>query len=374
MNQNIGLLTYHAAHNFGSMLQAYALQNFLQNSGYKVTIINYRLPEQKEFYQLYRVKYGYKAFIKDLLKIPYHRERRLGSDRFEKFIVDYLNCGHEVISYKEAIDESSHYDILISGSDQLWNKHSCELERSKWENMWPYLLKGFRGNTVSYASSIGNMSEDELTIILPLINQIKHVSLRENEAANKVSLLLNKPIATVLDPTFLLTKDAWVNNLNLHKMEEPFALYYSLRSRRDQINIYPYLRNIGEKNNLKIITITPYVNCFKKDEVICPIFDFGPIEFLNALYNSKYVITDSYHGTILSVNFNKNFYSICNKGNADYRKTDALEKIELTSRAIKNLEDIDVTLPKIDYRSINERISDLRQSSIAFIMDSLSDD
>ena len=82
----IGIITYHAAHKFGSQLQAYSTQKAIKKLCYESEIINYRIKQQKNFYSLYRTGFGLKTLVNDLLMIPIHRDRKIGYERFEDFM------------------------------------------------------------------------------------------------------------------------------------------------------------------------------------------------------------------------------------------------------------------------------------------------
>ena len=86
-----GVLTYHSAYNYGSVLQAYAMQKALASLNYPADLINYRMDEQRRFYQpLYRTNFGVKTLMKDLLQVPCHTKRQLRAERFEDFFRRHL--------------------------------------------------------------------------------------------------------------------------------------------------------------------------------------------------------------------------------------------------------------------------------------------
>ena len=122
---NVGLLTYHAAYNYGSVLQAYATQSAVQRIGYPIRIINYRMKEQKRFYgQLYRTCYGWRTLVRDLMLLPVQKKRQVRQERFEQFFHKYLLLTPEANEPEEVKEQWQDFDTLISGSDQIWNKHS----------------------------------------------------------------------------------------------------------------------------------------------------------------------------------------------------------------------------------------------------------
>lgn len=370
----IGILTYHAAYNYGSVLQAFATQEIIKQLGYKAEIINYRMDEQKKFYKLYRPYYGIRFFAKDLMQIPVHSQRMLRAERFEKFFQTYFSLSKEYSSPNEIYFDWSKYSMIVSGSDQIWNKHSQELEHNSWKYMFPYLLREFQGRKISYASSIGNMTDEELNVIIKDINAFDYVSMREKVSSARLEQLLHKSIKTVLDPTFLLKNNEWISKLKLHKKEEEkYILYYSLLGIKPLKQMVQILKIVAQnkKNKLRIITPFAYLNL--NDEVIEIHPEYGPIEFLESIYNAQAVYTNSYHGTILSVNFNKDIYSLCEDSGTEFRKTDILKRLGLADRIIYDpLVLLQDNFKPIDYDDVNKKISNYREDSILYLKNALS--
>lgn len=365
-----GILTYHSAYNYGSVLQAYATQNALASLDCPANLINYRMDEQKRFYQsLYRTSFGVKTWIKDLLQVPCHLGRQLRAKRFEDFFEKYLLSTEELSDPKEVASHWQQYDIIISGSDQIWNKHSCELQHNDWRYMDPYLLKGFGGRKISYASSVGNMTDMELQRILPELKQFNALSFRESVSAERMANLLERPVETVLDPTFLLSKDDWITRLQLQKeYKEKYILAYFLCSPRQFIQLLPVLSGFAKKFDSKVKLVAPFAYLPYLNKRVEYHSEFGPLEFLNALYNAEAILTDSYHGTILSVNFGKEFYSICKPGGTEFRKTDILGRLGLQNRIIHDAVTIpELALAPIDYNDVYDKLANLRRHSMNYL-------
>ena len=369
-----GLLTYHSAYNYGSVLQAYATQNALAYLDYPADLINYRMDEQKRFYQVfYRTGFGVKTWIMDLLQTPCNKKRTYRAEKFENFFENYFLLTEELSQPEEVVSHWRQYDTVISGSDQIWNKHSCELEHNDWQYMDPYLLKGFSGRKISYASSVGNMTDIELQRILPELRSFDALSFRESASAEKMDVLLGRPVETVLDPTFLLTKDDWISHLQLQKNDdERYILAYSLGGPKQLLRLLPILLRLSKKRDCKIRVMTPFAYFPYPDKRIEYHPEYGPIEFMDALYNAEAVVTDSYHGTILSVNFGKEFYSICKSGGSEFRKTDILERLDLQDRVVHDATMIpELGLPPIDYKAVNAKLTDMRQHSLNYLQTAL---
>lgn len=370
----ISIVTYHSAYNFGSVLQAFATQTAIEKITHDVNIVNYRMKEQAEYYQKkYRTKYGTRRFVNDLSMLPIHRLRVLRAERFENFFRDYFKLTPEICEPEQALDQLSYSKIAVSGSDQIWNKHSNELNNNDWRYMDPYLLKGFNGRKISYASSIGSMTEKELQHILLEVKCFDSLSFRESVSAEKMSNLLGRPVETVLDPTFLLTKDDWISNLQLkEKDDERYILFYSLGGPKQLLRFLPIFTTLSKKLECKVKVVMPFAYFPYPNKRIEYHPEYGPVEFMSALYNAKFVITDSYHGTILSVNFGKEFYSICEPDSVKFRKTDILERLGLHERIVLDATEIPELNPSsIDYNSVDAKLSTLRQHSMNYLNSAL---
>lgn len=369
---NIGIITYHAAYNFGSVLQAYATQEVIKELGTNVELINYRMVEQKRFYSLYRLKYGKLNFIQDLLMLPLDKKRRRRKKNFELFMKEYMNLSMEFSEPSDMKSIAKKYEIIISGSDQIWNKHSCEMTLNEWRYMCPYLLKDLDCIKISYATSSGHMQQNELKKIAPYIKEYNMISMREAQNAKIISKLINRDVPVVLDPTFLLSKDEWIEKLHLEKAnEKPYVLYYSLKRFDGNKHLKTVIRLTKKLGyGLKVITPFSYFPMFGKHIENC--IEEGPWEFLNDLYNSRFVITDSFHGTILSVNFEKEFVSFCAEGGAEFRKTDFLKQIGLEDRIIYDIADAEKKLKeKIDFTQARKVLKNQKKKSINYLKDAL---
>ncbi len=366
------LITYHSAYNFGSMLQAYATQEILENMGHSCEIINYRMKEQKDYYSILRTKYGFPSFVKDVLLIPFVKSRQLANERFETFLNERMHVLSEVSNPDEAINQMNHFDLAISGSDQIWNKHSFEMEHNDWKFMEPYLLHGYKGKKISYASSVGGMTDDELKIIQNDLKKYDHLSTREEIASIRLTNLLDKKTEAVLDPTFLLSKEEWSKKLNLKKSNErPYVLYYSLRGYKNGIPRMKTLKQFASEKDVDIKVITPFYYLPYMNKRFEYIYDFGPEQFLEAIYNAEAVISESYHGTILAINFNKDVYSLCGKKGAEYRKTEILKKLGMNDRIIYDAQQLLRIKQPIDYLEINSRLEELKAHSIQYLEDAI---
>ena len=366
----IGLITYHAAYNYGSVLQAYATQEAINQLGYKCTVINYRMKSQKDYYSLIRTKYGIKSFVSDVVMTPILKDRIVARKKFEQFISQRFNLTEEFSDPKDFKLITKNFDCIISGSDQIWNKESCELEKVSWNYMDPYLLSGFHGRKISYASSIPGGSPQNINYVCRKIRDYKAISCRERSITEILSSELNKEIQTVADPTFLLNAEEWKKKLSLEKDSEEYILLYSLSGLRMRKYIVDYAVALSKKFGKRVYVICPY-SYIGSNTYYKQVSDIGPNEFIYLLYNARLVVTDSYHGTVLSINLNVPFYSINGISPSDSRKTEVLNRMQLTDRNINwNIDKINKMGLNCDFNEANEFIKREKDSSIHYLNNS----
>lgn len=374
----VGLITYHSAYNFGSVLQAYATQETIKNIAKECEIIDYRSKEQQRVYAIFKWDKGsafLKSIIKNILSLFFYGLKKKRQKKYENTMNLLFNLSERCETPEEVYNIWGKYETIVSGSDQIWNKHSNELENVSWEYMNPYLLRGFEGKKVSYASSVTNMSDDELGQIYPDIKKFNCVSIRERESCERLNVMYQLNAINVLDPTFLLKRGEWITKLKLQdKNFGEYILFYALGKRSEIKEMLEKVKKIAMVKKLKVKVVTP-LNYIKPQKEIEILWDVDPVEFLTLIYNAKEIITDSYHGTILSINLEKEIYSICKGHPSDFRKIDILERIGLKDRVVANLEELlEKEYNKIDYLFVGKLVDEMREESIVYLKNALGDE
>lgn len=370
----IGLITFHSAYNFGSVLQAYATQVAIQQLGFEVEVINYRSKTQRAFYErLYRTDFGLKHLLNDLSLAPAFRKRDRRNRSFEDFIRTKFSLSKEISTISDLDNYSDRYNLFISGSDQVWNKHANELETVPWEYMKPYLLSFTDNPKISYASSVANMSNDEIKKIREQLLNFQSISMREKTDAVRLSKILNKPVTNVLDPTLLLTKDEWRSALGgsqssfASSIPENFVLYYSLSGTKGLMKARRELTSLAKRTGCKVLILSPFGLIPSSKYCEC-VSEAGPLEFVELIRKAKLIVTDSYHGTLFSINFHKQFYSISNSQASNKRKDQVLEQLNLLSRRVPDLEGLSsISFDKIDYSNSDSLLQRNRDESINYL-------
>jgi hypothetical protein len=376
--KKIGLITYHAAHNYGAVLQAYAVQYAVEKKGCNCEIINFQPGTMKYFNALYKFPLGKDipktlkgfaaAFYRLLRYWRYDKKRRRRGGKFEAFVNTRLNITKEYQTVRELFDENFDYDLTITGSDQTWNIH-CPL----WgigrtiDYSGAYFL-GFvkKGRKASFASSISNTTAEELTAYKDLLSRYDYITVREASTIERVKAVCGKDVFPVLDPAFLLTKEEWMAALNVAPeplVQQPYALLYSIHGHREAGRLIRESLKFANKSSLALVCVTP--NACKKFEGTIQIYDAGPSDFLNLYYNASFIVAATFHAIAFSVIFRKPFIAFGNKYNeGDQRKTSLLRDFNLESCLISGEQEINTRAGiDLDYAGCESLIIDAVRES-----------
>ena len=292
----IGILTFHNAINLGAVLQAYALNYYIEKNIGQCEIINFipnsdipRIP-----YILSKNIRGIRVWLKD-------RELYRKEAKFKRF-KSYIDISKKVyIGDQGILNSSLDYDILISGSDQIFNMTLTG-------NSISYYLNFFNGKKISYASSFGRkeVSEAEIKAIHSELPKFSALSVREQSAGEIIKREIGKEPQLVLDPVFLLSKHEWIARCNEDiSLPGEYIFVYSMEvsSALEQAAKY-----VQTQTGLPVIVVRgggrPGLITGMEDSAC------GPEEFLRYIRDAKMVITNSFHGTAFSLIFEKKFICV----------------------------------------------------------------
>lgn len=326
--KKIKIITIHFGTNHGSVLQAYALSNYLKSVGCDAQIIDYVPDRYKIWNSLVSKRRGQYPLPVILAYYPVavlksFRTRKI----FEGFLKKNLNLTERYNSNEELKIKPPEAEAYISGSDQVWNNdYNGSNEFSYFLDFAPEESK-----RIAYAASFGkeNISEEDyVSGIKPLLKAFDAVSVRESDAQNILNEL-EIPSTHVVDPVFLLTKEQWKQFGNPMPKNEPYILVYVMDGLYNEL--LDYAQTLKEKTGNKI-----YVVSFKKikDERITRCFHLAnPKDFIGLIDNADTVVTNSFHGTAFSVLFQKKFVSI-GKEKYNSRMISLLEKLDLKSHFV----------------------------------------
>lgn len=338
------ILTFQDVLNYGAALQAYALKTYI--SKYKeCEIINYH----NEFFHK-----PYKFGKNTIFDIIYCRSRNKKRNRYKKFQNEKLELGGK-ISKQNLCLLNDKYDYFIAGSDQVWNLECSGNDKS-------YFLDFVSDNKkkYSYAASFGS-AEANVSDVYNLIKDYNRISVREKSGKNSLMKLSTEEIAVVLDPTFLLTKEQWYKEFKLEDKEEYILIYEVLNG----FEIENYAKRLAKETGLEIICITSS-NRIKKG--MKTVRNAGPEEWLRYFSKAKYILTNSFHGTVFSIIFEKNFCVelLPPPATTNTRMIELLSMFELENRIISNGK---YNADKISYDKVRDILDNERNKSYSYIMD-----
>lgn len=373
--KKISTITFHAAHNYGSNLQAYALQEFIKslckknNTSCDYEIINLHTRKQEELYSLFQPYNSLKNIIKNLMVFPYTKQLKIKQKRFNSFIKNELNItSKRYLSNNDLKRENFTSDYFISGSDQVWNIRSKDFD---WANFLNFVNTS-KSKKISYAASFGPLdinwdlyNKDKCR---DLLYQYDYISVREEGSKKNIQNLLDKECLIHVDPTLLLTKEQWIKKLNLSSNnEKSYILFYSLEPNFETLEI---VKKISKNLDLPVV-ITKYNNKFDYFNQFIKKYDCGPKEFLNLINGAKLIISSSFHGTVFSIIFNKPFFAI--NGLADNRISTLLKNLHLESREVRidNIEEKCSLAYTIDFQNANLVIEEERKRSENYLKKAL---
>lgn len=362
----VGILTFHASHNYGSMLQAYALQHVLTKLGVENEIINFRSDIQKSLISPPISVAHLRSSLSKIMREPVKTLHLLKKyNRFEKFLKNDLNTSIELNMPKdvETYVTEQKFDALITGSDQIWNP-DC------WDFDLCYALNfQFFGNRIAYAPSLGlhpgKISESKLKPLIKAIDNYDFISTREKNGSDFINAILGRQIETVLDPTLLLEVEYYTNiQTDVEVCNEPYILYYTPR---EHYGWFEKAKQFAEKVNMKILITQDFIEY--EGANIIRFYDCGPREFISVVKNASICVGDSFHLLAFSLIFQKEFYLLSNE--LDSRMINILEPLNLQSRLIIGQDPIRQA-NVIDYVNVKKKLEYMQELSLKYLKRALS--
>lgn len=360
MKNNVAIITWHYYHNFGSALQAYALQASIKKLEKNVKILNYR--------DLIFGKYSQsKLKLQSVLHLLFSKKTERLSYAFPFFQEKYFYQTTLVTDRQKLGDIGRKFDTVVCGSDQIWAPNALNTV---------YLLDFLpeRTEKVSYAASIGlnEIPIDKQQVYRDALKSFKAVSIREQKGAELLKDVCDIDAQVVLDPTLLLNKEEWT------QLEQPvqklidsrFLFCYLLKADHNYKN---RILEYAKEKNQEVLGFSANESDNSWMRILKNI---GPCEFLWLIHHADTVITDSYHGTIFSLLYHKRFITIerfnsddgiCQNSRIDQLRSNfGLEKEIVPQNLPEKL-----SVSETDYSLFEERLGKLRVSSIGFLKDAL---
>lgn len=358
----IGINTFHCAHNYGAVLQAYGLQEYLRSLGAEVYIIDYRpkyltRPYHPLNIRLWLAKSLSKTLKKFFTEFVLYWVRRRRYNAFNKFIIDRLN----LYPYTAELDYSE-FDAIFLGSDQIWNPRISGGNFDKF-----FFGEGAKCKVISYAASMGaeELTDYQKTYYTDNLHKLTEIGVREDSLNKLLQPLTKKRIYTTIDPTLLAGRDIFENIAKNPNIKKPYILVYEVASYPETLRM---AQHIATQIDAEIVYLMSSFRSAKNLSI--KDLDASPDEFVGYIKNAACVVTTSFHGTAFSIIFNRPFYTIRQNNKADTRAHSLLNRIGLLDRFV----DLTAlpTLTDVNYIDINVLLQNEIRSSREFISNSLS--
>lgn len=371
--KKVGTLTFHIAHNYGAQLQAYALPKAVESLGYQCEIIHYCFPYiykwgHVEFWPELCEKHGKivgtLCYVYKFVRGDYSAD--LKRIQFENFIYQVMPLSSRV--YHSASEmQNMDYDAILFGSDQIWNSHLTNGIATEYVGGFECLEKTKK---IAYAASCGRNSfiEEERTHYYPLLESFAALGVREEGFCE--TLCEDGFFAqTVLDPTLLLTKEQWMQLIGERKrrIKLPQNDYLLVYAFDEDPAIYNLVDVLAEKYGLDICVIA--YNMKEEIKKYRVYQNCGPQDFLELIAGASRIVTTSFHGTVFSILFEKEFYCIPHP--TLHERTDSLLSL-LDLKGRDCLADTDVAaMQPVDWIGVSEKLNNLRKRSLIFLKEAI---
>lgn len=357
----LAICTINDYENYGNRLQNYALQEVLSSLGHDVsTIKNFQDSSSSRLKRYLKHSGLYMVIRKAKLRIK-------SKDEYNR-LVNFLNFTKKYIKEDPTPvtvenDKNANfgdYHAFIIGSDQTWN---CNFSRFSSLDFAPYAKKNQQ--VISYSASFGvyEVPEECIPIYEKGLESLDYISVREKAGKELVKKLSNREAEVVLDPTLLLSTEQWkqIADTSKIKIQKKYILTYFLGNLKDEDEIY--IEKYAQNHGFSIVQLGKRGNAY---------WAAGPEDFVKLFQGSEAVFTDSYHGCIFSIIFEKYFEAFHR-----ISKTPSMNSRLETLFADLNLEDrwhdslhMD---SKLDYENVCKQITQRKTSSMSFLTNSLAD-
>lgn len=296
-------------------------------------------------------------------------ERRRQRKTYEDFIYTNIKMSKKFHRYEDLVEYSKKFDAVVCGSDQIWNPYY-------WGKDSVYYASFVSENQrISYAASIGTIDIDDnsLTLISSKIRHMRAISVREESAAQMLKERAGINAKVVVDPTFLMTREWWNTYSALPLQEQDYILTFFFDN---SLGCREFAKRLGEKYRIKLINIPETSSDVKS--TIDKWSNLGPHEFASAFRNAKYIVTQSFHGVVLSILYRKEFFVLDRTtefavSGLMSRITDMLKRFGLEDRIIQGTENLNDIDRAIDYEKVYMKIDQYAEEGRRFLIEALEE-
>lgn len=368
--KTIGIITYHHYYNYGTMLQALALQEKVEQLGYQAELIDFKQDNSLSRYEMLKLRIKrMPVYIKERKKyrvLADSREKiKEKNELFEQFYKTYLHVGKKKYTTTQQLMENPPvYDGYVVGSDQTWNPF---VANSPEAFFLPFVENKSKKGSYGPSLAVKSLSDEKEKEYRKKLSSFSFLSCREQDGAQLLSRITQKEVKCVLDPTLLLSAKEWGKYCEYEIPKEPYILVYFLGEKSEHRRA---VEKIQKLTNWKIISL-PAAYLEMENNDYKKVWG-GPKEFLSLIRGAALICTDSFHGTMFSINFQRNFFSFCKSSDSEEssensRLYSALNIFGLSNRIIHNMDNLTAEDISIDYKNVIPILEEQRRYSIEYL-------
>lgn len=383
--KKIGIVVCYHIRNYGSVLQSYATQRIIDKMGLENDCINYKRKFSIHQFFINLTRLGNKELVKGKingLKIKLYSKLKKNEQsqyiydknkKFEEFIQKNFHLSKEYRGYKELEKSYQDFNIFLLGSDQVWNPVNLGNRYYSFDFVPDSTYK------IAYAPSFGvsQIPAKHRKATAAFLERFDKISVREESGKEIIKELIGKDVPVVVDPTLLFQGKDWDEVVVPKMIQEDYIFCYFLGNSKEKREM---VKELKRKTNLKIVAL-PFLDEIIQEDIEMSDYNnilAGPSEFISLIKHAKYICTDSFHGTVFSIIYQKQFlafrrYMSNDKGSTNGRIDSLLGHLGLTERIINSkVDDLDRRMEeKIDYGKVNQKLNQLRQESLGYLKDAL---
>lgn len=353
----IGIATIFRTGNYGGSLQAYALKKAIELNGLgEAEIINYCCDSVKgkidmKFLRNAGLFHTAVAIVEKIYYFP--RMKKVMS-----FVDSYSGPAKEELKKDQLAALNDKYDIFLSGSDQIWNP---EIQQGDYYYLLDFVKDPDKKR--SYASSFGAKKIDEKyhETYKKLLSEYKYIAVREEEGAGLVEEFTGKRPKVVLDPVLLLDKEQWASMLPERKFKGKYVFVYQMAHSPLIANITSKCaKELGAKVKFVPFPIAGFCKCSIQ-------LGLSSLEWVRGIMDSEFVITDSFHASVFSILFHKQFYYVVTSETIKKRISrisTLLKRLGMQNRIVYSIDECNFS-DIIDYDHVQQQLDEARAESLA---------
>lgn len=356
----IGIVTFHRAVNYGAVLQAYALQKSMEKLGVNCDIIDYRNKKLEEkhhessFLRCRTPKDFARFFLRPKKRNPKYK-------KFQAFRNNHLSLSAPCSTAEELSKLADAYDSFLVGSDQVWNYNITGFDGAYFLD---FVEDQKKRNAYAASFGIDTIPPEYQKQYKNYLDEFNCIAVREREGQKLVKDLTSRDVEIVLDPVLLLNKKEW-SQISANPVEMPSSDYILSHHYSNTPTMNTFLEELSKKTGCKILSVfrgsRDPMNAITADNP-------GPLEFIELYKNAKYVVTNSYHGAIFAIIFQKNFFleMLPPPAKVNSRLRMLLDLFDLGSREIIDGKNGSIK-ESIQYEKVVEILSQERVRSINYL-------